>query len=173
MRRGIFFLFFTSLISRAVEIGFFVQRDASGKIVYYEDGNPYSHVAIRVGNQWLEAVPYYGVHLTDHSQMGELTDIMEDDSIPEPGVDFLNAVLGKKYFIFADWDDPNTYHCGKLVAKYLGISPEPIVLDHDIWGDRFDTYIGKPGLSPSQLKDVLTDRDYENRPQPSCLERLK
>lgn len=155
--------------AEAIEIAFFVRTNLNGQIEVYEEGTLFSHVAIRVGDQWLEARPYYGVHLTqDTSNMGVITRIYKDESIPEPDQEFLDSVLGKEYFLFADWHDPEVFNCTKLVAKFLGIEPNPMTFDPLIWGDRFHEYLGKPGLSLLELETELKSRTYEPVNISSC-----
>ncbi|MEZ4813876.1 MAG: hypothetical protein R3A80_01550 [Bdellovibrionota bacterium] len=164
MLRGVFFLLALYAFQiKAIDIAFFVRTQANGQIEVYEEGTLYSHVAIRVGDQWLEARPWYGVHLTnDTSSMGVITEILSDPSIPEPNDAFLEKVLGKKYFLFADWDDPEIYNCTKLVAKLLGIEPNPMNFDPMLWGNRFQEYLGKPGLSVGELYTELEERSFES-----------
>jgi len=172
MRWRVFYFFLLSLLlplASAVEIAFFVRTRPDGTIEVYEEGTLFSHVAIRVGDQWLEAHPYYGVHLTQStSNMGSISKIYSDASIPEPGQDFLDKVLGKKYFLFADWYDPEVFNCTKLVALYLGIDPNPMSFDPLIWGDRFHEYLGKPGLSLLEIETELQDRAFEATKVSGC-----
>lgn len=167
-------LLFASL-AEAVEIAFFIRKNANGVVETYEEGTLYSHVAIRVGDEWLEARPWHGVRLIDDpSEMGTITEILFDPNIPEPDEFFLDEVLGKKYFLFADWNDPEVYNCTKLVAKYLGIPPNPMHFDPLIWGDRFHEYLGKPGLSVAELYTELSvTRNYESKTNSGCKNALK
>src|SRR5215207_9153635 len=106
MRKLWFALFLIVAPSDALEIAFFVKYDAEGNLEVYEKEGPYSHVAMKVGDQWLNAHPYRGIELTDDlSGMGEIVEIFSHPDVPEPGNEFLDKVLGKRFFIFADWDD--------------------------------------------------------------------
>lgn len=172
------FIFFYVLIIafavEAAEIAFFIKRSPDGVIERYEESTPYTHVAIRVGDQWLEARPWHGVRLTqDTTGMGDIVEILHDPSVPEPDELFLNEVLGKKYFLFADWDDPETYSCTKLVAKYLDIAPNPMDFDPMIWGNRFHEFLGKRGLSVGELySELKVIRNYEIKSSNLCLRAL-
>lgn len=176
MLRGVllFFLFFSTVAAHAIEIAFFIRYRADGTLERYEANSPYTHVAIRIGDQWLEARPYYGVHLTsDVSDMGHITEILYNPDIPEPDESFLSEVLRKKYFIFADWHNPEVFNCTKLVAKFLDVEPNPMDFDPAMWGDRFHEYLGKPGLSVGELYDELRiERSYGSKVSKPCLKAL-
>ncbi len=176
MRWSVFFFFLLSLLTtlaNAVDIAFFIRTRPDGTLEVYEEGTQFSHVAIRVGDQWLEAHPYYGVHLTqNNSNMGTISRIYSDHTIPEPNQDFLDKVLGKKYFLFADWYDPEVFNCTKLVAMYLDIEPNPMSFDPLIWGNRFHEYLGKPGLSLLEVESELQERSFKPVEVSSCRTKL-
>lgn len=174
--RGIFFFLLYSFVSlaQAVEIAFFIRTKPDGTLEVYEEGTLFSHVAIRVDDHWLEARPWYGVHLTqDTSDMGVIAKIYRDDNVAQPDASFLESVLGKDYFLFADWYDPDVWNCTKLIASYLNIAPKPMNFDPMLWGDRFHEYLGKPGLSLLELELELQERDYVSHAVSGCGAKLK
>lgn len=161
------------LHAHAVEIAFYIKINTDGNIEVYEEGTLFSHVAIRVGEQWLEARPWNGVHLTqDTSNMGVIARRYVDPTIPEPDSDFLESVLGRDYFLFADWHDPNVFNCTKLVAKYLNIEPNPMSFDPLLWGNRFHEHLGKPGLSLLELEVELQERSFSTYKSNGCHSKL-
>ncbi len=164
MRGAVLLSFFLSVFAHTAEIAYFIKKNPDGTLEVYDERSPYSHVAIRVGEEWLHARPYFGVELTsDPSAMGEIHKIYFDSTIPEPTEEFLGSVLGKKYFLFADWHDPEVFNCTKLVARYLEIPPNPMEFDTAIWDGRFEEFLGKPGLSLAELEDELVVRNYSHK----------
>jgi hypothetical protein len=163
-RRGLIaFCILVSPLLHCLQVAFFIKKTATGKIEIYEKGSVYSHVAMKVGDKWLNAHPWRGVELTNNLDgMGEIVEIMEDPSVDEPDQEFLDSVLGKKFFIFAAWDDSNIFYCSKVIGKYLNVNPLPIVVDEEIWQGRFQEYNGRPGLSPEGLHHELERRAYSH-----------
>ncbi len=177
MRRGFLFLFlFYVLPLHCLEIAFFIKHNAAGEIEVLEPNSLFSHVAMKVGDQWLNAHPWRGVYLTnDMRDMGEIYEILSNPEIPEPDDIFLDKVLYKKFFIFADWNDPEYFNCTKLVAKYLNLEPQPMVIDPVIWGNRFQEYNGRRGLSPGELYKELQSSSFQVKVQPrgACAHKLR
>lgn len=145
----------------AVEIAFLKQFDAAGNPIVLVENEAYSHVAIKVQNKWLHAIPYYGVILSDSlERFGEVSFILSNESIEEPDSAFLESVLGKKYFLFSDWNNFDEFNCTKLIGVFLDLEPKPLIIQESIWGHRFDQYKDRLGLSIGELQLQLNERGY-------------
>lgn len=158
----LFFLLTQSASLFGAEVVFLRQYDVNGVPITLESGKAYAHAAIKKGDRWLHAIPYWGVILSERIEdYGEPLFTLVNSNIPEPGDDFLEKVLGKRYFLFSDWYNFDEFNCTKLIGLALNLDPHPLVIDENIWGDRFNMYLDRSGLTLGALEEQLLSKDFQ------------
>jgi len=131
-------------------VAFIEIRDRHGNIHQLEPGGRFSHIAISYKGRWLHAHPYRGVELVDSADLekiGALTQVSLPE-YPELTSDMLKTYLHKPYGSEFSWSD-ETYYCSKLVGKILGMNPEPMSFDAEVW--KKTNLRGDVGLSPDDI----------------------
>lgn len=154
--------FFLSFSTHALEVAFIKLKLRSGEPVILEPGVPYSHVAISFGGAWLHASPHKGVVELAWSleNIGEPHAILRDADEPELDLLQVLPLIGLPYDSEYDWESGDRLYCSELVAKLLGIPPQPMTFDASLWPARFLEKNGKPGLSPSDLYKELQQKGF-------------
>ncbi|NBT58054.1 hypothetical protein EBT16_04640 [bacterium] len=163
------YLIFWALISApsvwsSVEVVFLEIRNAEGQIVFVEPDFPYAHVGLQWQGRILHAHPKTGVVWALPQELDLLGTIQESFSIeiPEAFAQKAESWIGKPYDSHFSWDDEKFY-CSELVAKILGIPPEPMHFDPGLWPPSFSELEGKPGISPGKIYRKISGRDFSFR----------
>lgn len=136
----------------SVDIAFIEIRSPDGRLVQLEKNGRFAHIAIAYRGQWLHAGPYKGVEIIstrDLQKIGRIT-ILNISNKSEPSKTQVQNVLGKPYDNHFSWDDDHLY-CSELVAKILGIPPEPMTFNSSIWPTQSKYLKGNLGLSPDDI----------------------
>ena len=132
---------------------FFLEvKNEKGQTVILEPDFPYAHMALLVDQYYLvHAHPRTGVQKIDPeevSQFGEVKEVIPLES-GGGGLD-IESWVGRPYDFGFSWGD-DRFYCSELVAKALGIEPEPMHFDPDLWPPSFWPLEGKPGISPGKI----------------------
>lgn len=132
----------SSLAHAKVQIAFFEKRNARGELTPIEPGGHLWHLAIQNQGQWMHAHPFFGViEADDVRKVGQLFSVIEiDQDIPRERYE---AERGKKFSMTDPWHSSETTYCSKLVAKILGIPPQPMLNEEGL------------GISPDDLYKIL------------------
>jgi hypothetical protein len=157
------FIFLLSLRAHAVDVAFLEIHDRAGKPIQLEPGGRFMHVAIRVGNRWLQAHSQAGVELIeDLHEFGDRIVILRQPRIPEPSLYEYQEWLGKRFDFKYTWDDPQATYCTRLVADLLHVEAQVMEFKAEIWKKHIYRAfsLGKPGLSPDDLFKILLGRGY-------------
>ncbi|MGZ5278793.1 MAG: hypothetical protein ACXWC9_02550 [Pseudobdellovibrionaceae bacterium] len=154
---SLIFLPFLSLAS--VQVAFLETRDAKGNLVALEPGGRFSHVAVSYQGQWLEAHPYFGVHLVSFEKLENMGTVALILNLPkmaalDPAV--VQPLLGKAFDHKYSWDGEKFY-CSELVGKLLNLKPEPMIFDPALWPPEYEKSNGELGLSPDDIFSKLMD----------------
>lgn len=139
-----------------MEVVFMEVKDQQGKPVVLEADFPYAHVALFRDGRYLHAHPKTGVAWATEEEIitwGEprVRVFLGDKIIRIP-----EEWLGRGYDSGFSWDNERFY-CSELVAKILGISPEPMHFDPDLWPPSFEKLEGLPGISPGKIYKKVTE----------------
>jgi hypothetical protein len=141
----------------SVQVAFLEIRDAKGNLVQLEPGGRFAHVAISYQGQWLEAHPYFGVHLVSFEtlkKMGTIALILDLPNTLELDPSQVEPLLGKAFDREYSWSDEK-YYCSELVGKILKLKPEPMIFDPSLWPPEYQNYNGEMGLSPDEIFRML------------------
>ncbi len=136
-----------------VQIAFIEFYSADGRLIQLEPGGRFAHVAISYGDGWLHAHPFRGVEVIstrELGKMGRIGSVVNLPSLPKLPDPVVARFLGKPYDSDFSWSDDRVY-CSELIAKILGLAPEPMHFDRALWPERYWKYEGLPGLSPDKL----------------------
>ncbi|MEZ0390697.1 MAG: hypothetical protein ACAH59_00680 [Pseudobdellovibrionaceae bacterium] len=153
MNQWIFLIYF-SLVGVAAansQVAFLEIYDSHGKLVQYEPGSRFGHVALKVGNFWLQSSPYEGVQLITWEQLqkfgvvAEVLPLQKEFSQSE-----IALYLGLPFDHHYSWSD-QAFYCSELLAKLLKIKPEPMQFNHQVWPESFWHLEGQPGMSPDKI----------------------
>ena len=150
------FLFF--LISTASEIGtantevlFLEVKNPDGKTIKLEPDFPYAHVALANDGLIIHSHPKTGVEIISVNDLEKFGVIKEKVSVIFPeGQEALQKWVGAPYDPYFSWDDQGFY-CSELVAKILGIAPEPMHFDPVLWPPIYQALEGEMGISPGKI----------------------
>lgn len=153
--------FFILALAGAAEarVAFLETFTAAGQTQRFEEGFPYTHVALEVGDQWLHSYPGRGVELIEFEELAKLGKIRE--YLPVPASSVMDgeeqAYLGKPYDSVYAWSDV-AFYCSELLGKILGIAPLPMHFDARLWPPSVLKWEGDWGVSPSLIYRWLSQR---------------
>lgn len=160
----LFILMFTTVAQARIEVAFLEAWTPTGKKVELEKGGRFAHVAIRYQQQWLHAYPTNGVELvyTFHvfGDSAKVTEILIDERLPDLTAVEIARFIGLPYDFKFRWEDTYGSYCSKLIAKLLGVLPEPMKFDGSYWNGIKDLPRGEPGISPDGLYRQLKLRGF-------------
>lgn len=140
-----------SLLANAHEIAFLEVYDSQGNLVQYEPGSRFGHVALKIHDRWFQVYPGEGVKYITQKQLEERGVIAEILQIPGSySPEVLNPYLGIPFDFDYSWTN-EAYYCSELLGKLLGIPPEPMELNKEVWPPSYWHLEGKLGLSPDKL----------------------
>lgn len=145
----------------SVEVVFIEVRNAKGDLVVLEPGFPYAHVGVFSGGKTLHSHPKTGVAWANLNEMENIGNVKESFTVDIAG-DLEQKVqnwIGKPYDLSFSWDD-DKFYCSELVAKILGIPPEPMHFDSSLWPPSFSELEGKPGISPGKIYRKISGQDF-------------
>ena len=145
-----------AVISQPVEVLFLEVTNPQGETIYLEPGFPYAHVVLSVGNRLFHSHPKTGVseisqsELKDYGQPKEIL-LVNPEKLNES---LLSWSIGRGYDSEFNWSDERFY-CSELVAKVIGMLPEPMHFDPELWPPSFQNFEGLPGISPGKIYSRL------------------
>lgn len=151
--------FLISFLSLSVwatnKVAFLEVYDSHGRLVQYEPNSRFGHSAILVGDKWLQSYPGEGVQLITWEQLqhrGRIAEILE---IPT-NIQVADALpyLGKPFDFYYTWND-DSFYCSELLAKILGIPPQPMQFNREVWPPTYWPLEGQPGMSPDKIYRIL------------------
>ncbi len=166
-------LLFTASAFSEIRVAFWTTRDGSGKPIQLEKGGKYTHIAIAFEGKWLHSSPKNGVELVDEVEgMGKIADILVDVEGPPLDPSVIKDWLGLPYDPTYDWGNKTATYCSKLVGLLLGIEPQPMLFDSDVWNSQNSLPRGTFGLSPDDIYRILIKRGYLLMSTPHLCERI-
>lgn len=152
----LFLLFLPQILWAQIIVGFVEMRDSQNRLVQLEPGGRFAHLAISYGAKWLHAHPYRGVELittAELQQMGRIIPVTWSRT-KSLSAQQISYYLGKPFDHEYSWSD-GQYYCSELVAKILGLNPEP--MNFDLWPDRYKKKRGQLGLSPDDIYRIMNN----------------
>jgi hypothetical protein len=141
------------LLFAQTQVVFLEVKNSQGQKVVLEPDFPYAHVAVTFdGVNFLHSHPQTGVIQSSLDELEQFGTPRENLFAEEPlgAADLVKNWLGKPYDSSFSWGNERFY-CSELVAKALGISPEPMHFDPGLWPPSFQDFEGKPGISPGKI----------------------
>jgi hypothetical protein len=154
---------FFGLISFAeMQIAFIEVRNSQGKIHQLEPGGRFAHIAIAYRGRWLHAHPYRGVELVDTPQLEKMgyPVLVSLPGTPDLTSQQMTLYLNKPYDADFTWESEG-YYCSKLAGVLLGIEPEPMKFEADIWKNR--KHKNGLGLSPDDLFEKVMSKTFRGQ----------
>lgn len=157
-----FFLVFLSLVSVPLwalddlRVIFLEVQDEKGQTIYLEPDFPFAHVVLGVGGTYIHAHPRTGVdvlsekEIEDFGKPGLVLHLVQNKLQKK----VIDEAYGKAYDRAFSWSDERFY-CSELVAKAIGILPEPMHFDPKLWPPPFQELEGLPGISPGKIYKKL------------------
>lgn len=143
-----------SLFSRATELKvvFLEVKNDKGQTVFLEPGFPYAHVVLGRGEFYIHSHPRTGVSKFSEQELKLYGEPKETFFLSDEGLndEVLDNALGKPYDSQFNWSDERFY-CSELVAKAIGLLPEPMHFDPKLWPPQFQAFEGLPGISPEKI----------------------
>ena len=140
-------------VARAeVRLAFLELRNFRGELVQLEPNGRFAHIAISYGDLWLHAHPRTGVAFVSDEglkQFGAVKEILTLSAVPDLKPADVTRFLGKPYDFAFTWSDDAIY-CSELVAKLIGMEPEPMEFRGAFWNDKRMPR-GSAGLSPDDI----------------------
>ena len=146
---------FSLVASARTKVAFLEVYDSRGQLVQYEPGSRFGHSALQVGDKWLQSYPKEGVQLITWQELqhrGRVAAILEipvDISLAD-----VQPYLNHPFDYWYSWDD-TAFYCSELLAKVLGIPPEPMQFNHKVWPPAYWPLEGKPGITPDKIYPIL------------------
>lgn len=143
------------------QVLFLEVRNPKGELIVLEPDFPYSHVMVSVREEWVHSHPKTGVQVIEDSQVnafGEPKEVFQVQ-IPDQNKDKVDSWIHRPYDSAFAWTDERFY-CSELVAKILGIEPEPMHFDPTLWPPSFQALEGLPGISPGKIYRYLKARGF-------------
>jgi len=139
------------------EIAFFKVYKANGDLVQLEVDGEYSHIALKVNDNWLHSHPLRGVEFINNLKEAGFDDFEVDIfklnmSIDKDRVD---QYINKPYDRLYSWSD-EAFYCSELIAKILSIPPTAMNFDSKIWKGDYQNQRGEIGISPDEVFSYLT-----------------
>jgi hypothetical protein len=143
-----------------VDVCFFVDQQRPSR--HQPHFGKFFHVAIRLDQNWLQAHPYYGIHVGSYTPyLGPYTVLRNESLNIEPQY-ILNQYSQCTFELYSGWSNPQTTNCSNFIAKVLGV--EPVHHGGDI----------ETGFSPEELYDSLqTHHGFKPFSLKSCQKVLK
>lgn len=159
--RGVIGLLLWSLSAlgfAATEVIFLEVTNSKGELILLEPDFPYAHVLLKIGDSLLHSHPRTGVSILAEAELEKYGKV-GDSFLVENQMDWemIQKHLGKSYDTEFSWGDEKFY-CSELVGKLLGMAPEPMHFDPELWPAQFQQYEGKPGISPGKIYRALKKR---------------
>lgn len=152
--RILLFLTLPHLAVAEVHIAFIELLGPQGRVIQLTPGGRFGHSAISYQGGWLHAYPRRGVEVTsleDLESIGRVVEIVTLVGRAEPSPQEVDQYLGRAFDYDYSWTDEKIY-CAELLAKLLGLEPEPMIFDEKLWpGDKYQKLNGQPGLSPDAI----------------------
>lgn len=145
----------------AVRVAFFEYYDARGKIIEFEPGGRFGHVAIEYQGLWLHSYPHRPVEALPLARIGTPAVILVSDRDPSLTSAQVLPFLHLPYDLYFNWEDTNSTYCSKLIGKLLSLPPEPMTFVTEYWKGRENLPEGEPGLSPDDVYRDLILRNYK------------
>ncbi len=145
----------------SLEVSFLEIRNSKGEVIQLEPDFPYAHVVISLEGRVLHSHPRTGVvwtDLSDVNQFGTVKETMSVDS-KEGMAQEIEQWIGRPYDSHFSWGN-DAFYCSELVAKVLGIPPEPMHFDPDLWPPKFLELEGEPGISPGKIYRKISGQDF-------------
>jgi hypothetical protein len=141
-----------------VEVLFIEKDDPQGHLIQLEAGGRFYHLALRVPDApvetpWIHTHPWRGSELAGDRvirQMGHRFFLAQIEWPFPVTLQLVGSWLGRPFDRQFLWDDENLY-CSELVAKILGLEPQPMVFDPALWPEEFLKFNGEPGISPDEV----------------------
>lgn len=159
-----------------LSVAFFSQRDHQGRIVQYEQGGRFSHVALSYRGRWLHVSTTNGVELIDSLEMirgAEIAEILTDHRADELDAATVEKLLGLPYDTLFRWEDEGSTYCSKLAGTLLGIEPTPMTFTGNGWSFFRGLPRGQLGLSPEDVYAALIARGFKRLGESNCGESLQ
>jgi len=146
------------------QVLFLELRNGQGEVLLLEPDFPYAHVAVQLRDgKIIHSHPRGGVQEVTYKQLGNFGTVKESVVIERETSEISNEefekLLGKPYDFGFSWDN-DRFYCSELVAKILGISPEPMHFDQALWPPSFWELEGKPGISPGKIYRKLKSQAF-------------
>lgn len=151
----LFLWVFSALGFAGAEVIFLEVTNSKGEAVLLEPDFPYAHVLFKTSQGYLHSHPRTGVSFlkeTDLEKFGKYADSFYVEHELDWGA--VEKYLGKPYDNEFSWGNEKFY-CSELVGKLLGMAPEPMHFDPELWPSQFQQYEGKPGISPGKIYRAL------------------
>lgn len=156
-----FFLFFSASTFATVKMAFLQLKHPDGRIVQFEKGGEFGHVAVSYKGQWLHAHPKRGVELIDRlDDLGTIAVILKSEEWVEPTDAFVESILGLPFSIRKAWDDERFSYCTKLIARYYDMEPKIMNFSSASWKGIPDLPRGQKGLSADDLYQALFSEGF-------------
>lgn len=153
-------LFASSFCFASVEVAFIELKNYQGQVVQLEPNGQFAHIAISYQGVWLHSHPIRGVELTTEHMLQKMGTIKQVITVPNlAALDEaqVEKFIGKPYDGNYSWDDEKIY-CSELIAKLLGIKPQPMKFDPSLWPASFQKMKGQLGISPDDIFKILKNR---------------
>lgn len=136
-------------------------RDHQGRIVEFEQGGQFGHIAVSYKGLWLHAHPKRGVELTKNlKDFGNEFIVLTSDDYDEPTEKFVKSQLGKPFSYLKPWEDEAYQYCSKLISQAFGIAPTEMTFSGPGWQGRKDVPKGALGSSADKLYRVFTEMGF-------------
>lgn len=137
------------------QVAFLEVYDAQGHLIQYEPGSRFGHSALRVGSLWLQAYPGEGVRLISWQELQKRGKVAALLTLPiEIRKEAIRPYLGRPFDFQYTWDD-EAFYCSELIAKILGIPPQPMQFNRKVWPPSYWPLEGQPGMSPDKIYGIL------------------
>ena len=149
------FCLFSQALFAKTRVAFLELYDAKGRLIQYVPGGRFGHSAIQVEGKWLNAYPREGVSFVSWEELNHRGRVAAIVEIPQTvTLKDVAPYLGKPFDFKYGWGDDALY-CSELISKLLGVQPEPMVLNHEVWPKSYWPLEGTPGMSPDRLYEIL------------------
>jgi len=143
------------------QVLFLEVQNPKGGVVQLEPGFPYAHVMISLGGKWLHSHPQTGVKQLEESEISQFGIPKEAFPVllPAEAEQKLRQWLHRPYDSSFHWGDARFY-CSELVAKLLGLAPQPMHFDPALWPPSYQSLEGQPGISPGKIYEHLKTEGF-------------
>ena len=145
----------------SLEVSFLEVRNSKGEVIQLEPDFPYAHVVISFEGRVLHSHPRTGVVWADLSEVNQFGTVKETMSVESKKGMFqeIEQWIGRPYDSQFSWGN-DAFYCSELVAKVLGIPPEPMHFDPHLWPPKFWEMEGEPGISPGKIYRKIAGQDF-------------